>query len=185
MAAPEYVPKPKDDQPRTYESPPWGPDGWYPERAADLEGAQPRGPRLGSPGPDQGYSLKLVRRFVGKLVLTPGESEDDAIAGCVEVANKRASIFGRAPVIHDLTVAFTLWGFLAEADPELVRLRKPYFAGVANPHHYTERRRVADVVPTATLRLTPAELARACEADPKREKLFKRRQPAASGTAAG
>ena len=25
---------------------------------------------------------------------------------------KRASLFGRAPVVHDLTVAFTLWGFL-------------------------------------------------------------------------
>jgi hypothetical protein len=175
MAAPEYVPKRKDDQPRIYESPPWRPEGWFPERPADLEGPQPRGPRLGNHGPDQGYALKLARSFAGKLVLTPGEREDDAIAGCVEIANKRASLFGRAPIIHDLTVALTIWGFLAEADPELVRLRTPYFAGVANPHHYTERRRLADVVPAATLRLSPGEVVKAVEVDPKREKLFKRR----------
>src|SRR5690606_35188820 len=119
MAAPEYVPQPKDDAPRTYESPPWRPESWFADRPADLDGPQPYGPRLGYPGPDQGYALKLARRFEGKLVLTPGEDEEDAIIGCVEVANKRASLFGRAPIVHDLTVAFALWGFLSEADPEL------------------------------------------------------------------
>ena len=32
----------------------------------------------------------------------------------VGVALKRASLFGRAPVVHDLTVALTVWGFLDE-----------------------------------------------------------------------
>jgi hypothetical protein len=130
---------------------------------------------MGYPGPDQGYALKLARRFEGKLVLTPGEHEADAIAGCVEVANKRASILGRAPVIHDLTVAFMLWGFLTEADPELVRLRSKYFQAVAHPSHYSERRRIADVVPVAALRMTAAEFAKVVDQDPKREKFFKRR----------
>jgi hypothetical protein len=178
MAAPEYVPKPKDDRPRVYESPPWRPEGWYADRPGDLDGPQPHGPRLGYHGPDQGYILKLARQFEGKLVLTPGEHEEDALAGCCAVANKRASLFGRAPIIHDLTMALTLWGFLAEADPELVRLRKRYFAGVAETHHYMERRRVADVVPVAVLRLTPQALAKACDDDPTREKIFKRRKTA-------
>jgi hypothetical protein len=169
------VPRPKDEQPRVYESPPWRPEPWFADRPADLDGPQPHGPRLGYPGPDQGYALKLAEQFRGKLVLTPGEDEDDAIAGCVEIANKRASLFGRAPVIHDLTVAFTLWGFLAEADPELVRLRKRYFQAIALPAHYSERRRVADVVPIAALKLSPSEFAELVEQDPKREKFFKRR----------
>jgi hypothetical protein len=177
MAAPEYVPRPKDDHTRTYESPPWRSDAWFADRPGDLEGAQPHAPRMGYPGPDQGYALKLVRQFAGKLVLTPGEHEEDAIAGCVEVANKRASIFGRAPVIHDLTLAFMLWGFLTEADPELVRLRSKYFQAVANPSHYSERRRIADVVPVASLKMTASEFAKVIEADPKREKFFKRRAP--------
>jgi hypothetical protein len=178
MAAPEYVPQPKDEEPRVYGSPPWRPEGWYADRPADLVGPQPRGPRLGNHGPDQGYALKLARRFEGKLVLTPGEQEDDAIVGCLEIANKRASLFGRAPVIHDLTVAFTLWGYLAEADPGLVRLRRKYFDGVASPHHYMERRRVADVVPAAVLEMPHTDLVRAAEADPRREKLFNRRRAA-------
>jgi hypothetical protein len=180
MAAPEYVPLPKDGPAPVYESPPWRPESWFSDRPAELDGAQPHGPRLGYPGPDQGYAIKLARQFEGKLVLTPGEHEDDAVAGCVEVANKRASLFGRAPVIHDLTMAFTLWGYLSEADPELVRLRSRYFQAVSHPSHYSERRRIADVVPVAALRMTLAEFNRVVDQDPKREKFFKRRSAAPS-----
>ena len=180
MAAPEYVPRPKDDNPRTYESPSWHAEPWFSDRPGDLDGAQPHGPRLGYPGPDQGYALKLARQFEGKLVLTSGEHEKDALVGCVEIALKRASLFGRAPVIHDLTMALMLWGFLAEADPELVRLRRKYFAAVSNPVDYSERRRVADVVPVAALRMTPAEFAQMIDQDPKREKFFRRRNTAPS-----
>jgi hypothetical protein len=155
-----------------YESPPWRPEPWLADRPADLVGGQPEGPLLGHPGPDQGYSLKLARRFEGRLVLTPGEHEDDAIAGCVAVANKRASLFGRAPMIHDLTVAFTLWGFLSEADPALVAARKPRFAAAALAAHYLERRRIADAVPAEVLRRPHTELLRAAQGDPTRAKLL-------------
>ncbi len=186
MAAPEYVPQPKDAPPKHYESPPWSGDQWFADRPGELEGAQPTGPRLGYPGPDQGYATKLANQlFRGKLVLTPGEHEDDAIAGCVVVAQKRSSLFGRAPVVHDLTVAFTIWGYLAEAAPELVRLRRKYFRAVASPHHYMERRRIADVVPVAVLKLTPQQVAKACVEDPRRERIFRRRPPAGAGAAAG
>jgi hypothetical protein len=179
MAAPEYVPQPKADQPRSYESPPWSGDGWIADRPGDLDGPQPVGPRLGYPGPDQGYALKLANQlFRGRLVLTPGEDEDDVIAGAVVVAQKRASVFGRAPVVHDLTVAFTIWGYLAEAAPELVRLRRKYFRAVAVRQHYMERRRIADVVPVAVLELTPRQVGKAAGEDPRRERMFRRRAPA-------
>src|SRR5215204_1081107 len=125
MAAPDYVPSPKAQKARVYESPPWSEDSWFADRPADLPGGQPLGPRMGYPGPDQGYMLKLARTFEGQLVLTEGEHEADAMAGGIAVALKRASLFGRAPVIHDLRIAFTIWGFLAPAPPELVKLRKP------------------------------------------------------------
>ena len=80
--------------------------------------------------------LSLARRFEGKLTLTPGEHEKDALAGAVGVALKRASIFGRAPVIHDLTVALTIWGFLDDVPRELVELRRHLFEEVSHPHHY-------------------------------------------------
>lgn len=165
MAAPDYVPRPKAQKARVYESPPWSGDSWMPDRPADLPAGQPLGPRMGYPGPDQGYILKLARRFEGTLALAEGEHEADAIAGCTAVGLKRASLFSRAPVIHDLTVAFTIWGFLTEAPPELVALRKPLFEEVSALHHYSELRRIVDLVPVAVLKLSPAEVAQQAQAD--------------------
>lgn len=159
MAAPDYVPVKAIDDARVYTSPPRRPEPWLADRPAELRAGQERGDGLGSPGPDQGYAALLAERFRGRLSLRPGEHEDDALAGCLVVATKRASLFGRAPVVHDLTIAFTLFGFLDEpADDELVALRRTLFEEVADAHHYPERRRIADAVPEATLRLSPAEV---------------------------
>jgi len=159
VAAPEYVPVDSVEPVRSYESPPWLPDQWVPDRPAELPIGQPDGPRLGSPGPDQGYVLTLVKRFEGQLTLTDGEHERDALFGASLVALKRASIFGRAPVIHDVRIALTIWGFLGDAPAELVELRKPLFEEVAHPHHYVEQRRIVDLVPDEVLRLSPEEVA--------------------------
>ncbi|HVN50946.1 MAG TPA: hypothetical protein VMT43_05910 [Acidimicrobiales bacterium] len=165
MAAPEYVPHSPVDKPRVYTSPPWSGEQWVADRPGELTGRQPLGPRLGYPGPDQGFVLKLARSFEPRLVLTEDESVDDAVAGAAAVALKRASLFGRAPVVHDLTAAFTIWGFLSEADGELVRLRRPLFEEVSHPHHYMELRRIADLVPQAVLRLGHQEIARVAASD--------------------
>jgi hypothetical protein len=166
MAAPDYVPKPTDEKPRVYASPPRRLGSWMSDRPAEIQGLQPEGPGLGVPGPDQGYALKLARQFEGKLVLTPGEQADDAIAGCMAIATRRASLYGRAPIIHDLTLALNLWGFLGEAAPELVATRKARFAGVASPHHYSECRAVADSVSDDVLRMTPLQVAALVAKDP-------------------
>jgi hypothetical protein len=161
VAAPRFVPTKAIDDTRIYTSPPRRPGSWVPDRPAELHAGQPRGERLGSPGPDQGFGLTLAEGFRGRLNLRPGEHEDDAIAGCLTIALKRASLFGRAPVIHDLTIAFTLWGFLDESAPdELVALRRTLFEEVANSHHYAEQRQIADRVPESTLRMQPAEVTR-------------------------
>jgi hypothetical protein len=155
MAAPEYVPVVPADLPRRTTKMPPSP-AWTPERPGDLNGPQPKGPRLGHPGPDQGYALTLAERFRDQLTLVEGEHADDAIAGCVAVAMRRAATFGRAPVIHDLEHAFTLWGFLGEPPPELVGFRRSLFESAR--HHYWDQREIVDLVPESTLRLTPAEV---------------------------
>lgn len=165
MAAPEYVPVDKTRPIRAYTSPPRRPDPWLPDRPGEIIGGQPRGDRLGNQGPDQGYVLRLVRQLSGKAVLTTGEHERDALAGAAAVALKRASLFGRAPIVHDLTVALTIWGFLHDAPSELVALRKPLFEEVWHPHHYAEQRRIADLVAPDALRLTPAQVTDAHERD--------------------
>lgn len=152
MAAPEYVPiKPMDDV-RAYESPPRRPQQWRADRPGDLRGAQPRGDRLGAQGPDQGYALKLAHDvFVPRLHLGAVDPHD-AVTGCVAIALARASLFGRAPVAHDLRLAFGLWGFLDAAPPaDLAALRSRAFSAVANPHHYDDLRRLVDAVPESTL----------------------------------
>jgi hypothetical protein len=153
------VPTKAIDDTRIYTSPPRRPDPWLADRPAELPHGQPRGDGLGSPGPDQGFAITIAERFREKLHLRPGEHAEDAIAGSVGVALKRASLFGRAPVVHDLTIAFTIWGFLDEHAPdEQVAVRRVLFEEIAHPHHYVEQRKVADRVPEATLRLTPAEV---------------------------
>lgn len=160
MAAPEHVPVDRRQPARGYESPPRRPESWRPDRPAEVVGGgQPRGDRLGNQGPDQGYALVLAGRFEGRLTLAAGEHERDALSGAVAVGLKRASLFGRAPVVHDLRLALTAWGFLGDAPAELVDLRRGLFEEVWHPHHYAERQRVAELVPEATLRMTPEQVA--------------------------
>jgi hypothetical protein len=160
MSAPKYVPVPTTDKARSYESPDVVPEHWEGRRPGELEGPQPEGTRLGFQGPDQGYALKLAEeRIRPRLQLSECEHADDAISGCVGIAMRRASLYGRAPVIHDLTIAFTIWGYLdAEPPGELVALRRAAFEGVGHiAHHYAEARAIADGVPEATLRMTAAD----------------------------
>ena len=67
--------------------------------------------------------------------------------------------------MHDLRLALELFGFLAEADPELVAWRRDRFAGAAGHHGYHVKLRLADLVPEETLRLTPAAVAEASAQD--------------------
>jgi hypothetical protein len=155
MAAPEYVPLKPTDRPRAYESPDHVPGPWLAVRPGDLDALQqPEGRFHGDPGPDQGFALLLAKRFHDRLHLVAHEHAEDAIAGCVGVAMRRASIFRRAPVIHDLDIAFTVWGFLDASPPsELLELRRPLFQSVALPIHYLEQRAIAAQVPESTLRM--------------------------------
>ena len=155
MAQPEFVPFHAGDRVRAAERLP-AHGGWRQDRAAELVApGVPTGARFGTPGPDQGYALTLAARFVDRLDLADGEHKEDAVAGCVGVGLRRASLFGRAPVIHDLDLAFTIFGYLGGAPADLVAFRAPLLQGAA--HDYWAQRDVADKVKEPTLRLTPAQ----------------------------
>lgn len=162
MAAPRFSPTPVVDTTRTYGSPDVVPAAWCPDRPGEVVGFQPTGNGLGYQGPDQGFALKIARGFTDRLQLQPGEHASDAIGGCLGIALRRASMFSRAPVVHDLTIAFTIWGFLDANPPaELVEARRGLFAGLGHGHHYTEGRALADMAPEATLRMNPQQVAAA------------------------
>lgn len=167
MAAPKFTPVPPTEHARSYASPDHVPAPWQPNRPGEIEGFQPTGPRLGDPGPDQGYALRIAAQLRPKLRLQPSEHPDDAVRGCLGIATRRASIFSRAPVVHDLTIAFTIWGFYDQDPPgELVELRRPLFEGLRlTTHHYAEARVLVDMVPETTLRMTPGQVADAYPGD--------------------
>ena len=159
VAAPDYVPLPPK-RTRVYTSPPRREDSWRAQRPGDIPTGLPEGDGFGRQGPDQGYALKLVKQFADQVHLHDGERWEDAAAGCVLVGLKRASLFGRAPVRHDLEIAFRLWGYLdADAPAELITIRRHAFDRVDNPHHYLEGRRIIEAVPDDVLRQTPAQVA--------------------------
>jgi hypothetical protein len=162
MAAPK-VAHTDERSSRYYSSPDVVPDAWNPERPGVVEGLQPSGARLGAQGPDQGFALTIAHRLAPQLKIGDGERLDDAIRGGVVIALRRASLFSRAPVVHDLNVAFTMWGFFDDNPPaELVARRSELFEGVGNVnHHYAEGRKIADLVDEATLRMTPEAVAAA------------------------
>jgi len=156
LTQPSFVPVVEADQVRrAYQL--QVPEIWTTSRPSELRGTRaPSGTFLGTPGPDQGFALKLARRFEDRLILGAGEQAEDAMVGCTAVAMRRAASFGRAPVIHDLTLAFTLWGFMVGAPADLVEARGPLFRSAS--HHYQAQRVIADCVHESTLRLTPLQV---------------------------
>jgi hypothetical protein len=166
MAAPEFVPTRPQQTVRSYSSPPWRPDPWFADRPGEVRGRQPEGDQLGVPGPDQGYALLLAGRYSGRVALSEGEHEADALAGATAIGTKRSAIFGRSPVLHDITVGLTVWGFLDPAPPEaLLVVRREWFEEVHLPMHYTNLRRIADAVPEAVLRRPHDAVAAAYRSD--------------------
>ena len=155
MPQPDYVPLFDDSKVRPAERLPVA-DHWMPDRPGEIPAAGPPiGRHLGSTGPDQGYGLKLARQMLAKAQLAEGEHGEDVMAGCVAVGLKRAAMFGRAPVVYDMELAYGVWGFLDAAPAELVALRGPLFQGAA--HDYWTQRDIVDRVKEDTLRLAPAE----------------------------
>ncbi|MEM7141012.1 MAG: hypothetical protein AAF548_08260 [Actinomycetota bacterium] len=166
MSAPSHVPN-RPNQPKSYSSPRRRGGSWRANRPGDVVGAaQPRGSALGNPGPDQGYVLKLANDFRDDLVLAPGEHAADAIEGACAVALRRASLYGRAPMRGDLEIAFAIYGYLGEAPADLVAHRRERFDEIHHSTiHYFAARELADSVPEATLRMSPAEVEAACAAN--------------------
>jgi hypothetical protein len=162
MAAPEYVPVPVTEKARLpWASPDHVPAAWKLDRPAEVaQGRQPMGPRLGCPGPDIGYALTLAALIRGEVVAARGEHVDDAVAGCTAIAMRRAALFGRAPVMHDLRLAFTIWGwFDANPTEDLRRTRRSAFEAAS--HDYEIGRAVVDQVPEETLRMNVAQVTEA------------------------
>ncbi len=161
MVAPSYVPVDPREHPRDYEAPARRGNPWRATRPGELIGkAMPQGGLYGNHGPDIGYAYKLVHEVSDKIIVGSGESRHDAEAGGIAVAMRRAAMHGRAPIVADLDVAFTIWGFYdAQPASGLRVLRGELFEGAAMPKHgYEQRREIANTVADHALEMTPEAL---------------------------
>ena len=132
------------------------PRPWVADRPGDLLGGQPRGDLLGAPGPNVGYALSLAHRAAGRFALAPHEHLDDAVSVVGEVAMKRASSFGRAPVLDDVECAMLLLGYQGGCAPDFAEWRA---AAIIGAHHdYRIRRVLCDGIDLDALRRAPAGL---------------------------
>lgn len=167
MAAPTYVPVDPADQPRDYESAPRRDKSWEADRPGETIGApMPEGGLYGNQGPDIGYALKLVGLRKDRVKVQADESLHDAEAGAVAVAMRRAGLFGRAPILADIDVAYTVWGFYDEQPANGLRvLRAEMFEGAGHHHGYPLQREIASYVDEGALHMTLSEVTAAHQAD--------------------
>jgi len=157
MTQPSFVPIAGPDQVRPSLSlePP---RRWTADRPAEqVYPARTGGTRRGTPGPDQGYALRLAHRLADRLELGDGEDEEDVQVGCALLAARRSGLFGRAPTIYDLEAAFAIWGFLGPAPAGLVERRRAAFSAAS--HDYDVQRALVDRVPEAALRQSASDLS--------------------------
>ena len=104
MGAPKFRPVPPTEFARAYRSPDHVPTGWTAERPGDVGGFQPRRPGLGSPGPDQGFALRIAERARQLLTQQPGAMVQDAEQagtvdeqGRVAVSDEGQAVAGESP----------------------------------------------------------------------------------------
>lgn len=122
--------------------------------------------RLGTPAPDAGYALTLIARLRDGVELAAGEHWADVAAGAAAVGMKRAGLFGRSPVLADVQIGLTVFGFFDERPPaDLVEWRTRAFTEISNSHFYMRRRAVVDAVSEDVLRKDVAAVADAYRAD--------------------
>jgi hypothetical protein len=118
---------------------------------------QPQGRGFGSPGPDQGFALRLAHRAADRLRLSADESAEDVIVGVAMLASRRAGLTGRAPCVYDVETAIALFGFEGDAPADLIAERTRRFRSVA--HDYAVQRDLVDSVPGPSLLLRADEVA--------------------------
>ena len=125
------------------------PRRWRPTRPGVIVSPDqmPWGGAFGTPGPDTGWALRLVR-----LAELP-ERSDGLESVLAALMSARASHFGRAPVPEDLEVALILAGFGEGLPAEFVERRERWIEATA--HEPSPGRAAVADIPPDLLELKP------------------------------
>lgn len=112
-------------------------------------GQVPTGGTFGTPGPDTGWALKIIRHMAPQQ----DENTEHVLAALMSA---RAASFGRAPIPEDLEVAKLLCGMGEGLPLQLSARARKWFHAV--PHERSKGRTAVAAVDVAHLRMKPAEL---------------------------
>jgi len=130
-------------------------------RPGAVEGPWPTGPGFGSPGPNIGFAFTLVQRARDRFALAVREHTADAYALVAALAMKRASSFGRAPVVDDVSCGLVVLGYEGPTAESFVEWR--LLIGADAAHDYIRVQAVCDAVAIDDLRQSPARLVEQIE----------------------
>ena len=130
------------------------PKRWRPTRPGVIVAPQqmPWGGAFGTPGPDAGYALKLVR----SADLPDRTAGLESVLAAIMAA--RASLFGRAPVPEDLEVAKILVGFGEGLPADFLERRGRWVEATA--HEPSPGRMAVSEIDLELLRLKPGQIRR-------------------------
>ena len=154
MSTDPFVPASISEAPRHKQSLPAGitvPPSrpWRGGRPGEVGTEIPAGNFAGNPSPNGGFSISLAHRQRDGWTIGPHEYIGDATAVVAEIAMKRASQFGRAPMKGDVDIAVALLGYDGTADAAFV-VRRSSLVHDAD-RHYEPRRAAVDLVPADLL----------------------------------
>jgi hypothetical protein len=130
------------------------PRRWRPTRPGVITGPEKMraGGAFGTPGPDAGFALRIIREFD-----IPDRSE--ALEGVLAaLMGARASRFGRAPIPEDLAAALAVSGYGEGLPPEVASRRERWVAATA--HEASPGRMAVAEVDPDLLRETPDQIVR-------------------------
>ena len=130
------------------------PRRWRPTRPGVIVSPEqmPWGGAFGTPGPDMGWALKLVRSA------DLPERTDGLEAVLAALMAARASVFGRAPVPEDLEVAKVLAGLAEGLPSEFSEKRDRWIEATA--HEASPGRSAVSEIDRDLLMLKPDQLLR-------------------------
>ena len=133
---------------------------WVGARSAGGDHRLPAGRARGSAiqGRTRAMRSSWPRRSPTRSTSCQGSGSTTSVGGVLGIALRRASEFSRAPVIHDLTIAFTIWGFLDRSTAGRSRrraARRGSPGSATSPTTTSRRGHWSTRCPTTTLRMTP------------------------------
>lgn len=152
MSTQDFITPSPVDSPRHDQNMPEGnvtpvPKSWKASRPGYVDYRQRRESEmlLGNSGPNVGYALKLTAREIKNFYLVSSEHEHDVEILLAEIAMRRASQVGRAPIVSDVHFAMHLLGYDQEPTQGEEKWRPQLVNGCGHDEH--RRRIIVNSIP--------------------------------------